>query len=228
QLVQPLIQPPAGEELQMSATLFHSSVMHNENLVRPHDGAEPVRHRDRRATSHEFADRQLNPRLQLAVHRAGGLIQQQQGRLTRNGAGKGEQLTLANAERRSPLAELVGVSTGQLLYHAVSSHTGGSHANLLVRQRSRQADVRRHVTRKQEDVLLYEADVRTKYIAGNVAHVHAVQQDASPLRVGVAHAQAYHCSLAGPGMPHERERLAGSDLEAHILEYPGRLTAVRG
>src|SRR5918999_759190 len=60
QPVQSLVKAPAREELMMGAALTHLAAVQHENLVRPDDGAEAVRDRDRRAAAHQLRERALD------------------------------------------------------------------------------------------------------------------------------------------------------------------------
>src|SRR3712207_8431163 len=69
-----MIRRPPRSTLFPYTTLFRSlAVVHDEDLVRADDRAEPVRDRHRRAPAHELRQRPLDLRLDLAVHRARGL-----------------------------------------------------------------------------------------------------------------------------------------------------------
>ena len=50
--IQPVVQSPHRAQLGVRAALAHLAVVQDEDLVRTHDGAQPVRDRDRRPSRH--------------------------------------------------------------------------------------------------------------------------------------------------------------------------------
>ena len=52
----------------------------------------------------------LNLSLDLAIHRARRLVEEQERRICRDSAREGQKLALPYTERRSPLSELVSVA----------------------------------------------------------------------------------------------------------------------
>ncbi len=71
----------AREQVAVRSSLDDLSMMQDQNLVGAHDCAQPVRHGDRRPPLHQDGEGRLDLGLDLAVHRAGGLVEEQQVRI---------------------------------------------------------------------------------------------------------------------------------------------------
>lgn len=81
------------------APLFHDSpVLQHRDDISVVNGGEPVRHHDGGAVPHDPLQRVLDHALRLHVQRAGGLIEQQDGRILYDGSGDGDPLLLASRQ----------------------------------------------------------------------------------------------------------------------------------
>ena len=69
------------------------------------DGREAVGDDQRRAPLHEDAQRRVDALLHLDVDGAGGVVEDQDGRVDQQGAGDGDPLALAARERVAALAD---------------------------------------------------------------------------------------------------------------------------
>ena len=85
----------------MRAALDEFSVMENENQIGVGDGAETMGHCNRGPARDQLAQCGLHFCLDLAVDGTGRFVENEQGRVGGDCAGEGQQLPLANADRRS-------------------------------------------------------------------------------------------------------------------------------
>src|SRR5688500_4354738 len=79
QTIKPVIKPAALEQFPVRAAFQHLPVMQDEDLVGIHDGAQPVRDGDGRPAPHQLSEGALDLRLDLTVHGARRLVEQEQG-----------------------------------------------------------------------------------------------------------------------------------------------------
>ena len=75
--------------------LQQPAIVEDRDAVGVADGRETVRHDDRGATGHEPGQRLLDQALGLVVERAGGLVEDEDGRVLEDGPGDGDALALA-------------------------------------------------------------------------------------------------------------------------------------
>jgi hypothetical protein len=88
------------------------------------------------------------------VQVAGGLVQDQQGRVGDPGPGEGDQLALPGGQQRPPLADLGVVAVGQAGDDLVGPDRAGGRLDLGAgRGRAAEADVVKDRAREQEPVL---------------------------------------------------------------------------
>src|SRR5688500_18498761 len=97
--------------------------MQHEDLVGLQDRAESVLNDGRRASEYHLGYCALDVRLDLGIHRTRRLVEHEQGRIRRHGAGKGEQLSLTDTDARATFCQLVTPSARQSSDHAVGTDT---------------------------------------------------------------------------------------------------------
>src|SRR6185503_16483997 len=144
----------------------------------------------------------------------------EQRRIGRDSAREGEELPLPHADRGPTLPELLGVSVRQSANHSMRADALGGLCDVVVAQRARQPDVREYVPSEEENVLLHVTHERAQRVTGNGANVDAVHQDAAALRIIETKQEVDDRGLSCSSMPHERERLAGTDSKAHAPKHP--------
>lgn len=83
------------EQFLVRATLCHTAVVEDDDLVRVPDGGEPVRDGERGAPLRQGVDGLLYSVFRTGVEGAGRLVEDQHGRVPENGAGDGQPLLLA-------------------------------------------------------------------------------------------------------------------------------------
>ena len=114
QVVQPAIEPAGAEQLVVRAPLHHPSRVEHHDLVRVAHGGQTVRDHQHGPLGHEPVDRLLHQPLRLGVQRAGGLVEDQDGRVAEQRPGDRDPLPLAAREPGPALAEQRVVALRQL------------------------------------------------------------------------------------------------------------------
>ena len=86
----------AGRHQRIVATLFDdAALIHHQDAVARQHGSQAMRDHQRGAVTHQFLQRGLHQRLGFSIERRGRLIEQQQWRVAKDGAGNGDALALA-------------------------------------------------------------------------------------------------------------------------------------
>ena len=174
--------------------------------------------------------RLLDQHLGAGVHRAGGLVQNQDVRIGEERAADGHQLAFALAELGGFILEFGVIPVGQAAHELV--HMAGLGAfdhplladGLALVQAVEQVLADRAV--EQPGVLQNHAEVLTQIVAGDVARIHAVDGNRPALDLVEAHEQVDQRGLAGAGRADDGDRLAGLGLQRKILDQRfGRIVA---
>src|SRR6476659_3204966 len=95
----------AGQELVVGATLDDLAAVEDEDLVGVADGGEPVGDGHRGAALGEVVERLLHGALGAGVEGAGGLVEEQDGRVAQDGPRDRDALLLAAREPVAALAD---------------------------------------------------------------------------------------------------------------------------
>jgi hypothetical protein len=161
-----------------------------------------------RLVRHELRYGSLNLPLRLGIYRAGGLIEHQDRGIQGERSGKAEQLTLPHAKTSAALPEAVAVSVGQTLDEPVRPNSAGGQPGGLGRDRRIQGKVVLNVSREKEEILLDEADQRSKVGGRELPDIDAIDQNSAPVRVVEAQQQIDDGGLPCSGVPNQRNRLA--------------------
>src|SRR3990170_4755661 len=104
------VKPSAPHQLRVRSTLRYFAVVENEDGVRAGNGTQAVGDGNGHSPRDEHLEGGVNLRLDLAVHRARRLVEQQQRRVGRDRAGKRQQLPLAHTDGCAPLAKHLTIS----------------------------------------------------------------------------------------------------------------------
>jgi hypothetical protein len=79
----------------VGALLDDAALLQHDQPVHARDGAQPVRDGDHRLAFHQAEQLLLDGQLDLAVERAGGLVEHEDGRVLQHHARDGDALALA-------------------------------------------------------------------------------------------------------------------------------------
>ena len=99
------VAPSFGQQFVMRALLYDAAFVHDHDIVGFFDGREPVGDDDGGAVLHQVFQCRLNQPLGFVVQRAGGLIQNQNRRVSQQRAGNGDTLPLPAGKFQSVLAD---------------------------------------------------------------------------------------------------------------------------
>ncbi len=117
------------------------------------DGGKAVRDEDGGPLLRYPEDGFLNALLGGRVYAGGRLVQDQDGRIVRDGAREGQKLPLALGERAAPLAEHLVHAVWQALDEGIGHGNLQRFPDLFLADRVRDADVLAHRAGKEEHVL---------------------------------------------------------------------------
>mmetsp|Transcript_78054 Transcript_78054/g.221315 ORF Transcript_78054/g.221315 Transcript_78054/m.221315 type:complete len:252 (+) Transcript_78054:287-1042(+) len=215
------------DELVVGALLDHLPALHDADLVAVLNGAKAMRDQDHRYLA--FRDHRIDCRLHLPlglrVQGAGGLVQQQHLRVADHGAGDGDALLLAAAERGPALAHRGLVALLQGADEAVGvGHARGPHRVLPAGLGAAVQDVGEDGPGEEHGLLLHERHLQPHPAEVQGPDVAPVEQHVSRRRVVVAHQQCDGRALAGAARPDEGRRGARGHLERDGVQG-GRLRA---
>ncbi len=185
-----------------------------------------MRDHEARAPLHEPRHRLLDKRLGAGVHRAGGLIEDEDRRVGHERTRDREQLPLTLRDVGAVVVELGVVSVGQRTHEVVHVRgVRGGHDLLVGSVFTTIREVLADCALEQPRVLQDHAEGTAQVVAGHVACVHAVDQDAAILKLIEAHEEVHERGLAGAGGPDDSDRLARQRFEGQVLDqrFVGRV-----
>ena len=190
--------------------LFHNAVLRQHpDGGSSADGGQPVGDGKGGAALAEFFQRILHQPLAFVVQRAGGFVQNQDGRIFQEHPGNGDALLLPAGQLHAPLAHIGVVPVGQLPDKAVGSRLlrGGLH---LLPGGSGQAvgDIFINGAGEHVHLLLHHADVLPQAALGQLGDVLTVDQDASAAYVVKPGDQVAEGGLAATAGAYQRDLVA--------------------
>ena len=200
------------------------------DLVGVFDGAQPVGHDDAGAAPAQLCKGLLDVHFGFVVQGAGGLVQDQDGRVLQEHPGNGDPLPLAPGQLYPPFAHVgiialfqghdVVVDVG-LFRRLYDLPVGGLQIPV--------GDVLPDGAGKQEHILGYDADVPPEGGPGHVPDVHAVDGDPACVHVVEAGDQVAQGGLAPAAGPHQGQGAARRDIQLQVADHLGflpRLVAI--
>mmetsp|Transcript_13545 Transcript_13545/g.33250 ORF Transcript_13545/g.33250 Transcript_13545/m.33250 type:complete len:228 (-) Transcript_13545:1143-1826(-) len=208
----------------MAAALRHAPLGQHQDHIGVHDGGQAVRHNDRGHARPDGRQAGVDLLLRDGVERAGGLVQDQDGRLLQHRACKRDALFLAAAQpdaalahaRVVPLLEVGGDGVVDVRHSRRLRH-------LLVAGAWRAVlDVVAHRLVEQHAVLRHHADGAPHRRQRGGPDVLPVDEHTALPGVVEAQQQLEDGGLAAASGTHHGQRLAARHMEGHALEH--RLT----
>mmetsp|Transcript_29095 Transcript_29095/g.94889 ORF Transcript_29095/g.94889 Transcript_29095/m.94889 type:complete len:255 (+) Transcript_29095:114-878(+) len=216
------VMPVERKELAMGALLHDATLVHHHDLVRVLDRGQPVRDHDRGAPLglEQLVQRRLHHALALRVQRAGGLVQQQDGRVPQDGARDAHALLLParDAPAAQADARLVPLRHGHDEVVGVGGARGRDHL-LLRGVRLAVANVLADGGVEQCGLLVHQTHHSTQPVQVERGDGPPVEQHFTLLRVVEALQQLDHGALAAARRAHQRHRGAGLHGQAKVLEH---------
>src|SRR5699024_4841175 len=107
------VETAFGQQLLVPALLDDVAVAHDQDGVGVPDGGQPVGDDKAGAAAHQVVHGGLDALFGAGIHRAGGLVQNQDPVVRQDGAGDGQKLLLALADVGGVLVQLHLVAAGQ-------------------------------------------------------------------------------------------------------------------
>ena len=203
----------------MGAALRHPAIVEHHDLVRPDHGRQAMSDRDAGSVGGDVGegceDRFLGP----AVERAGGFVEDQDGRVLEQGAGDRDPLFLAARKLQPALADLGFVTLGKRGDEAVDRCTARRSLDLgLPCAIASVADVVPDAVVEQHGVLRDDPDRRAEAFLSDVADVLPVDQDPAALGVVEAVEQPGEGRFASPRRADHRAARSGGNVEGHAFQ----------
>src|SRR5947207_7200226 len=96
-----LVNPAPLNELGVPAGFHNASLIENNDKIGLLNRGKPVGDANGRAALHQIFESRLNGPFGLSVERTGGLVQYQNRRVSQDGPGNGDALTLAAGKRHA-------------------------------------------------------------------------------------------------------------------------------
>ena len=168
--------------------------------------------------------------LRARIHGAGGFIEDQHRRLADQGARDGHRLALPPRQAFAPLAQAHAVALRVLSNEVVHARHLRRVQHLGVGGVVRaQGDVLPHRAAQQPHILQHHAQGAPQVGRVQLAHVHAVDQHRTGVRLVQAEDQLGHRRLARAHLAENGHALARLDLEGHVIQRrPGGARVAEG
>ena len=213
----------------MRALLHNAAVLQHHNQVGLLHGGKAVGDYQGGAARHGGFECGLHHALALCVQRAGGFVQQQQGRILQDGARDRNALALAARQAHASLPQKGVVALGQGADELVGKGGFGSgHHFIRAGFRLAVADVFQRAAGENYRVLRHDADAPAQVVQRQRPDVGAVQADGSRVagvpgvRIVKTQQQLEHRALACAAGTDQRDRLARTHLQAEAGQCCGR------
>src|SRR5918997_735147 len=216
------------EELVVGANGGDTTAVEYQDEVGVAHGRDPLSNDEHGAVAlaHQPVEGLLDRRLGLRVHRRGAVVEDEEPRVYEERPRYGYALALAAREPDPPLADEGIVASGERADKLVCLRCQGRGLDLLLcRVRLAVGDVVAHRAREEQRGLHDDPDLASQARERHVAHVVAVEPEASPRHVVEARDQVDERGLARAGGAEDRHRL--SRLRAEVCA-PQDLALVAG
>ena len=221
QVVQLAVVAVESHQLVVRAPLHDASLVQDTYLVGVLYGGQAVRYSHRGARLHELLEGVLHQTLALSVESRGGFIKYQYGRILENGARYAHSLPLTAGEPSSAVAyigvvsllgshdEVVRVGYPRGAFHIFPCGVFHAESDVVVER-----------VVEEYRLLVDVSDEHPQVVYAQVAHVGAVDEHLSLLRVVVARYEVDKSRLAAAALSHERDGLAFLYLKVDVAQNP--------
>src|SRR5260370_9862559 len=226
-LIKGIVNSALSEKLLMRALLTQTAFVECEDAVRVLNGAQPVRDYQGGSRGEQTIQSFANEQLGLGIHAGSGFVENQETRVVGQGAGKIDELALADGEGRAALVHIAGDAFGQGADKLPKpDFVNGALDGDAVDAGRAEADVRFDRAGEKEGILEHDAELAAQVLQIDQANVLAVEEDLSALHVVKAQQQGNQSSFPCAGVTADGDGLPGSDTERDIAQNPvflGRL-----
>ena len=173
-----------GHQALVGALLADALFVQDENPVSALNGGQPMGDNQGGAVACQVLQGPLHHLLALGVQSAGGLVQNEDGRVLQKGPGNGKPLALASGQLYPPGADVRVVALGQLADKLLGPGPAGGGLHLLKGGAGLAvSDVLCHGAGEQGHVLLYQAHIPPQGPEGDGLNGRAVDGDLSGVHV---------------------------------------------
>ena len=208
----------------MPAHLHHLAPVQDADPGGPLDGGQAVGDHQGGAVLHEHLQGLLDRPLTFGVQGAGGLVQDQDGRILEQGPGDGQALALAAGQGGAGLRQGGVVALGQGADEVVGVGLPGGRLHRLPGRRLAVGDVVVHGIHEQQGLLGDDADALAQLPGVELPQVDAVQGHPAAGGVEEPGHQVHQGGLAAAGAAHQGDGLALAHLQ---VDPPQHLVAAR-
>ncbi len=204
----------------MAAVLLQALIGQHPDHVRAPDGGEAMGDGEGGAALAELLQGALYQKLRLVVQRAGGLIQQQDGRILQKDPGDGQALLLPAGQLHPPLAHMGVIALRQRHDKLMGARLLGGLLHLLQGGAGLAVnDVVKDGAGEQVDLLLHGADGAPEAFQGKVPHIMPVYHDLPAGHIIKAGNQVAQRGFAGAAGPHQGHALPRRHLQVDLVQH---------
>ena len=217
-------RPPLCDQLVVRAALDHAPLVHDDDAVAARGRCHAMRDQDHAALGALAVDGLENALLRAGIDGAQRVVQNEDLRLRDERAGERHALLLPARELHAALADHRVEAVRQPEHLLEDVRLGGRLADRHERRRrvgllERVADVATHGGREQKRRLLRVADAAAHDDKRQIADVVAVEEHAAVRRRLQPRQEHRQRRLAAARAPHNGQRPARRQLEAHVVEH---------
>jgi hypothetical protein len=207
------------DQLLVRAARSDPPAVEDDDLVRERDRRETVRDDQRRPALHHLAQAGANAGLRRCIDRGGGVVEDKDPRVDREGARDRDPLPLSARERDAALADHRLVPLRQSLDEFVRLREPRDALDLLVAHvGTTEGHVLAHGRGEEERVLRDDPDLAPQRGERDVADVDAVHEYAPRVDVVEARHERGERRLARARVADQRHRRPGLEVEVELLE----------
>ena len=172
----------------MRAFFHDAAFVQHDEAVHGGDGGQAVGNRNHGFAVHHFVQAFLNGGFHFGIQRAGGFVQQQDGRVFQHHAGDGDALALATGKFHAAFADVRVITRAAFRVRQVGDEVGSFGAQSSLHHfffggfGAAVDNIVAHGAVQQAGVLRYQADLGAQRFLGNVVDVLPVDGNRATLR----------------------------------------------
>ncbi|CCX37119.1 putative uncharacterized protein [Clostridium sp. CAG:1013] len=200
----------------MGADIGDLPLIQHHDLIRTLGGGDTLSHDDLGAGEVQVGKLLLDVFFCFQVHSGGGIVQDQNGRTHRQGAGQGDTLFLTTGQTGATFANEGVEAVGQF-FHKVHVRHFSVALHVLFRQGTvTVGDVAVHRIGEQEHVLGSDTDRVAQSVEIIQPHRGTVDGQGAVGHIGETRDQVHQRGLAGTGGSHDGHSLPGLDVQVDV------------
>ena len=214
------VQVTARGQLFVRSRVDHLPVVDDHDPIGERQGRATVRDEQRRSGARDSAQGGVDLVLDAGIDGRRGVVEEQDLGVGQQGARERHALPLTTREGQTLLADDGVIAVREL--HDELVRFGGAGCSLDLGRRGvgpPERDVRGDRIGEEERVLEHDADAASQRLQRRVAHVDAVDGHRARMHVVEPGQQEPDGRLARARAAHERDRLAGRDMQAEVAQH---------